>query len=250
VDVTVVEDAGLSYLKNVMIEQFTGTWCGYCPRAIHQVSSLLLTEDQVVHIAYHLNDEFDYSLNSNLFSGFGFTGVPSMIADRRKTWMGEKNEISTFFNPSRVGIEAAVSGTKDELTVEVSLTFGKKFADNIALAVYLVHDSLVADQSSYYNNDPSSPWYGAGDNFPGFVHDNVMVKNLTDLYGDQIPSSSVDIGSVYEKEFQTGNFRCEDIEQIKAVIFVAYSDGVMDGYILNAGVCEFGSELELILAEL
>lgn len=242
VEVTVVEDSGLKFRKNVLIEQFTGTWCQYCPRAIYQAGYLMTTDTAVTHVAYHLGDVFSYTYNEDLYAFFGFQYVPVMVADRKNEWTGSVSEVNAMHQPQRVGLSMSVDGTCNALDVTVQVKFGKIFDDPLNLTVYVVHDSLVADQSNYYNDDPSSVWYQMGDPMLDFVHENTMVKTATNLFGDPIPADSVDIAGTYTKTFNISGFTCNNIDQIEVVAFVSYAEGTNFFVVANSMACAYGEE--------
>ncbi len=247
-EVQVVEDKGLSFVKNILVEQFTGTWCGWCPRAIYNISNLMEQDSAISHVAYHLNDQLSYSYNSTLFEFMGYTGVPTVSVDRSRTWEGNINDITSMHKPQRVGINMSVAGSCTELKVTVSLKFGQVFTEKLALMVYVVHDNLIADQANYYNDDPASFWYQKGATMKDFVHENVMSKTATDFFGDLIPGDSIDIGSVYKQNFSISSFRCNDIDQIEVVAFVVYKSGSKENTVLNSMVCAVGESRDYELA--
>jgi len=245
-EIEVVEDVNLKFQKNVLIEQYTGTWCGWCPRAIYQISTLKKTDKKIVHVAYHLSDEMTYNLNSALFQSFDFTGVPTVHADRKIVWNGEVSVITTLHPPSRIGISMDVTGEVAMITADVNVKFGYSFTDELELSVYLMHDSLIADQANYYNTDPASPYYLAGATMPDFVHRNVMMKSGTNMFGDLIPSASVDIGSIFSKKIQFTNFTCNDIKKIVIIAFVTYRSGPDENQVLNSVETRVGEKLGFV----
>ncbi|MCX6302881.1 MAG: Omp28-related outer membrane protein [Bacteroidia bacterium] len=245
-EIEVVEDKNLKFNKNVLLEQYTGTWCGWCPRAIYQISNLQKTDNRVVHVAYHLSDEMTYSLNSTLFQSFGFTGIPTVHADRNIEWKGEPSEIKPLHTPSRIGISMEVTGNIALVTANINIMFGYDFAENLELSVYLLNDSLIANQANYYDTDPSSPYYKAGSIMGNFVHRNVMIKSGTDIFGDAIPSASVDIGSIYAKEIKFTNFSCSEIKKMIVIAFVTYSSGSRTDEVLNCIKARVGEKLEFV----
>jgi hypothetical protein len=245
-EIEVVEDKNLKFGKNVLIEQYTGTWCGWCPRAIYQISTLQKTDNKIVHVAYHLSDEMTYNLNASLFQSFGFTGIPTVHADRDIVWNGEPSQIRLLHSPSRIGISMDVTGNIAQITANVDIKFGYDFTDNLELSVYILNDSLVASQANYYDTDPSSPYYKAGSTMANFVHRNVMIKSGTDMFGDAIPSASIDIGSVYTKSIKFTNFSCSEIKKMVVIAFVTYSSGAKTDQVLNCIKARVGEKLEFV----
>ena len=243
-EIEFVEDKNLKFEKNVLIEQYTGTWCGWCPRAIAQIIDLQKTDNKIVHVAYHLSDEFTYVYNQQLFQSFGFTGIPTVHADRIEVWQGEVSAISSMHNPSRIGLSLEVTGNSSQISADVNVKFGYDFTNSLILSVFLLHDSLVANQANYYNTDASSVFYGAGNPMPGFVHRNVMWRAGTDMFGDLIPSASTDLGAIYNKKFSFTSFSSNDIKKMIVVVFVVSGSGEQTGDVMNCVKAKVGQKLE------
>lgn len=248
-EIEVVEDKNLKFDKYVLLEQYTGTWCGWCPRAIYQISTLQETDNKTVHVAYHLSDEMTYDLNASLFQSFGFTGIPTVHADRNIVWNGEPSEIKPLHSPSRIGISMEVTGNIAQISASVDVKFGYDFTEELELSVYLLHDSLVADQANYYDTDPSSPYYMAGSTMANFVHRNVMVQSGTDIFGDLIPSASVDIGSIYSKKINFTSISGIELKKMVVIAFVTCGSGPKIDQVLNCIKARVGEKQEFVYAD-
>ena len=244
-----VEDRNLKFEKNVLIEQYTGTWCGWCPRAISQIKDLEETDSCIVHIAYHLSDEFAYVYNINLFQSFGFTGIPTVHADRALEWQGEPSVISNMHSPSRIVIAMEVTGTIAQISADVNVKFGYDFTNTLKLSVFLLHDSLVADQANYYDTDPTSVFYQAGNPMVNFIHRNVMTQAGTDMFGDVIPSSSIELGSVYNKKVSFTSISGVDLKKMIVVAFVSAASGPQADEVLNCIKAKVGQKTEFVYDE-
>ena len=58
------------------------------------------------------------------------------------------------------------------------------------MVVYLVEDGIIYDQTNYFDSDDTSPFYQMGDPIPDFVHNDVLRKSLSQLFGDAISGTS------------------------------------------------------------
>lgn len=241
VEITVVEDAGFNYAKRVLIEQFTATWCGWCPRAISAVRDASLLDSEITHIAYHLDDEFSYTHNASLFQSFGFSGIPAMAADRSVVWQGSTSELSALHKPVRAGLALEVGGSGERISVSLDIYSGKVWGIPLKISVYLLEGGLVADQKNFYNDDPSSAWYQMGATLADFEHENVMTQTITDMYGDAIPSESLDIGSTYTIDYLFDATRANTIANCKVVAILTYGSGSDAGVVINSLSCAYGS---------
>ncbi len=185
------------------------------------------------------------------YSGVG--GIPDVIVDRAFSWDGNSSDITSRHKPVRAGIELEVSDiSADAFSIEVSVRFGKVFANDINLSVYLIEDGLVADQKSNYNNDSNSQWYQMGETITDLEHKNVMLATLTNLYGDLVPANMIDIGSLYELTYPVsapgnvgaGNPWITEPSQAKIIAFLTYGSGPMMGEVINSIICNIGSVAE------
>ena len=119
VQITVVEDPGLKFNKNVLIEQFTNNACPWCPKSIESINNVMAVRNDIIHVAYHLDVDFFYSQNTELFFYFGFEVTPSMAANREYIWDGYSSNLPLPGTGSRVGISMDVSGNIDAITADV-----------------------------------------------------------------------------------------------------------------------------------
>jgi thiol-disulfide isomerase/thioredoxin len=232
--------SNLKFEKSVLVEQYTGTWCGYCTRAIAQIENLHIVNKKFVHIALHLSDAMTFSQNSALFSSFGFTGVPTVHADRGFTWSGNVTTISDMQVPADAGLAINVTGSGTSVSVTVQAKFANSFADGLKLSVYMLEDGIVANQTNYYNTDPSHAFYGKGNPVPNFIHNNVLIKIGTDMFGDLIPAAEVGVGKVYSRNFTFSNISADKFSKLKVVAFLTLNSGSKQKQVVNAAVASVG----------
>lgn len=230
----------IKFEKNVLIEQYTGTWCGYCTRAIAQIENLYSLNKKIVHIALHLSDQMTFSLNSTLFSSFGFTGVPTIHTDRISTWSGNVNTISDIQNPADAGLAINVTGIGTSVNVTVQVKFGRNFPSGVKLSLYMLEDGIVGNQSNYYNTDSSNPFYGKGNPIPNFIHNNVLIKIGTDMFGDIIPIADVGVNKVYSRSFTFSNLSNVNFSKLKVAAFLTHNGGSQQKQVINAVVAFVG----------
>lgn len=232
--------SNLKFEKNVLVEQYTGTWCGYCTRAIAQIDNLHNVNQKFVHIALHLSDAMTFSQNSSLFSSFGFTGVPTVHADRASTWNGNVTAIVDMQIPADAGLAINVVGSGTSVSVTAQAKFAKSFPDGVKMSVYMLEDGIVANQTNYYNTDPSHAFYGKGNPVPNFIHNNVLTKIGTDMFGDLIPAAEVGAGKVYSRSFTFSNISADKFSKLKVVAFLTHNSGSKQKQVINAVAASVG----------
>jgi hypothetical protein len=141
-----------------------------------------------------------------------------------------------------------VTGNVNEIEAKVKVRFGYQFNNGLKLSVYLLHDSLAADQINYYNTDPSSPYYHKGSPMVGFIHRNVLLKAGTNMFGDAIAADSVGIGSNYSKSIHFTSFRCDDLRRIRVIALVTYQNGEQAGKVGNSIGARVGEKKDFVFA--
>lgn len=191
----------INFNKRVVIEDFTGTWCGYCPRVSYAISQVETQTSDVSVVAIHRgNDPYNFSAASALEGQIGLTGYPTAMLNRNITWEYPENanvsqavNLTTGTNP-RVGVAFENATVGNTVNVKVKLKFGKTFS-NLKLVVYAVEDNLIYNQTNY------TSYYGGGSTIANFEHDNVVRAVLSSsILGESISGSFV-TGDTYEKDF-------------------------------------------------
>ena len=69
--------------RNVVMEEFTGTWCGWCPRGMRAVE--LLSEiygDRFIPIGVHYNDVFESADFKYILDNYASGGFPGCTLNR------------------------------------------------------------------------------------------------------------------------------------------------------------------------
>ena len=114
--------------RNVVVEEFTGTACGFCPRGMVGMEKLREKfGDRFVGIAIHQYNETDAMYIAN-YASLGFSGAPSCIIDRTMMtdpYYGDSGDICNEFSwamevPATVAVD--VVGIIDEAETEVAVT--------------------------------------------------------------------------------------------------------------------------------
>lgn len=178
-------------VRGVLIEEFTGTWCGYCPRGAWFMDSLQeYLGDNVVEIAWHNADEMTAMLQPSPSSQdtmegyFGVTGFPNMGVMRNGAigvgdWNpGDPTVVSLKKTAQTVPlvdfriVNVAYDGASNTFSADLDITpfdMKKMPSDDIAKYVTLgviTEDNLDFDQHNYGLR-------GLPDYISPFLHHNV-----------------------------------------------------------------------------
>jgi len=196
------------HIYNVMpkhrpvMEEYTGTWCGYCPRGY--IGLMLMNEaypDDFIGLSYHNSDAMEIMSSSDFPSSIA--GFPDAYLDRYQSvdayygiTYGVKDfgikddweDMSNLLAPADVEVKGVLADDTDNNTINVTANF--TFIDSYTDAQYHVEYALVAndlydeswEQSNYYSG-ASMP-----EDFDMFTSDSSYVKGLH--FDDVIVASS------------------------------------------------------------
>jgi hypothetical protein len=159
--------------KNVVIEEGTGTWCGWCPRGAVAMEYMYDNyPTQFIGIAVHNGDPMtvtEYDNGANI-SGFPGCNVDRILLDQSVS----STAFETYYNdrvgtvvPAQLGI--AVSGTGNSATIVGTATFKTPISSaNYRLGVVIMEDNVTGttsqyNQANYYSYASNNlPLTGAG----------------------------------------------------------------------------------------
>ena len=150
------------------IEEFTGMWCGYCPRGTIAMEKFRqVYGDKVSLVAIHAGDALqcvDYADVSQNVSGFPaahvnriYTNIDPYFGKTAKTAFGIKElveECMSVIPAAAVEASAVIDGDVLTATSEVEFLFTGD-ASNFAVAYIITEDGLYNDsweQKNYYSN--------------------------------------------------------------------------------------------------
>lgn len=148
--------------KNVLIEEGTGTWCGWCPRGAVAMDYMTnLYPSTFIGIAVHNGDPMTvtaYDAGAN-FGGFPSSNVDRAILDATVSNSDFQNNYNQRINVVvPASVNGVVSGTGNNITIDASATFRTVFTSadtKYRLAVVMVEDNVKGttsgyDQKNYY----------------------------------------------------------------------------------------------------
>jgi len=222
--------------KNVVLEEFTGIHCQYCPDG-HRIAQGIADANpgRVVLINVHQGSfavpnagEPDYRtpFGDALAAQTGLTGYPSGTVNRhvfpgntntalnRGAWGGAADQIMAMPSPVNVGIESSFNETTRELTVNVELYYtGNSAVTNNFINIALLQDSVIGPQTGG----------GMGSNY---VHMHMLRYLITGQWGDVVTTTSQ--GSLVTRTYSYtvpeayNNVPCV-VDNCKVAVFVTES---------------------------
>ncbi|MBI9035306.1 MAG: Omp28-related outer membrane protein [Bacteroidales bacterium] len=184
-----------SQLKNAVLEEYTGIYCGYCPDG-HAIAADLLENNpgRAVVIAIHQGSfaapnpgdpDYRTEWGDALASQGGISSYPSGTVNRhifsggatgmgRGDWTPSANQIMTEGSPVNLGVESSYEETTRELTIHVELYYTSDAAEaSNFINIALIQSHVFGPQSSG----------GAGNNYE---HMHMLREMITGQWGEEI----------------------------------------------------------------
>ena len=158
------QDEDVDTEMNVFVEQFTGTWCGYCPYGA-EVLNDLKTElgDRLIRASWHSGDEMQHHLYDDFAD---FIQVPfypsatisrikwpgeSMLAVDFETWADRAREVvNTMRSPVSLTIDNLVFDRENwSVKFEANAFFHQSVSGDVRINALLVEDNVNSPQKKY-----------------------------------------------------------------------------------------------------
>lgn len=148
----------------VFAEDFTGTWCPYCPRCIFMLNDAVKT-GKAVGLGMHLDgkyskDPFSTKAGYELYSFLNVDGMPTIVIDRDKTKQISGGTASTITNYQKqeVGVGIAMSAKIEGNNIVATARFmSNKSYPDANCVVILAENKLIADQANGVYPDLGNP---------------------------------------------------------------------------------------------
>lgn len=186
--------------KRVLVEDYTGTWCGNCTRVSYGIEELEKKTDKAVVIAIHNgNDPYHYAGYQplkDLISPNNDLELPQARLNRTTVWVdpdtNSQDALNLTSNNSGLGIAMSSVVANGTIDLDVKVKFAQNYS-NLKLVVYILENGLVYRQVNYSN------YYNSVYNITDFEHNHVLRTSLTYLLGD--PMVGTDFDQIYSRNF-------------------------------------------------
>ena len=228
------------FVSRVLVEEYSGTWCGNCPRILYGTQLLKQQTDKEVSVQIHLfsNDPYITTQGNQLATSQGVTGVPTGKINRTINWNGPQYQnvaqVINEIKPSVVAglsIDSNLTGNTINAIVEMGFI---NTNSNVKLIVYLVEDKLYHSQANY-----SSNLYGGLSSIPNFEYNGVLRYIATSSNGDSV---SVTGNSVNKNYTFTVPANVNALSNLKLVAFLTDAS---TGTVINVRENALGNDQNL-----
>lgn len=225
-------------VKKVLLEDYTGTWCGWCPEGAVVVEELLAAHPtNFIAVASHSGDQLAITDGTNVQDGVGVTGFPQGAVDRflftgQSSIAVDRHDWADLFTTrAAVPAKASVSftnaqkvGSNYNVTVNVKFTSSPSagIAIPIKMNVYILEDSIPA-VGIYQQENYSSEIQGGASPLSNWFLNGTLRKALGGTWGysNMIPQTVV-VGTNYTQNISFSLDSTWTAKHINIVAFVAY----------------------------
>lgn len=239
---------GKGFFRNVVIEEVTGTWCGYCPVGITTMEAVRKNhpDGDIIPVVVHSNDPMQSasyadvaSLTSSVPAAF-INRVDEIYPSSYASVLAACREIQQ--TPALARIEVSFAASEDEantidITAKTEFTFSMDDADKrYAIAFGVTQDGMGPyDQSNYYAGSTSDCQGWEKQPNPVSVVYNDVARQLTSYLGNKnsVPAS-VDASEIYTYKYSMK--LSSSITDYTKIHVVAYLMNPQTGVIENAAV--------------
>lgn len=207
--------------KRVIVEDFTGTWCGYCPRGKTTVDQCVTSYPTTIGMEVHNGDTYANTYTDSIISGINPSGFPMGAIDRfafggstsafdTGTWKTKVGTRLITTSPVALDIASTYNTSTRALSVTVTANFVAAASGDLRISCILTEDGVVTSadpQHNYMGNgcsspDATSPWYSSPCSIPTYVHNGVARINLAPTWGTAgVIPSTVASGGSYSKTY-------------------------------------------------
>lgn len=257
-------------VKRSLMEEYTGTWCGYCPRG--WVAMRVLNEkypDRFIAASYHNADAMQiHSGSSDDPYPANIAGLPCAFLDRvldvdpyfgdgnkpmgiEKTW----KDRCADYTPANISVEATLAENNSVISANTTVTFVADMDNQTYRVGYIVTaDGLSGTTSNWLQHSyfPGATGYGPemdqftqGPEYQYLVFDDVVIANseYSGIYGS-LPSTvkeAEDLHHSYEfalkdmvSNYGDKEYLVQDENKLNVIAVVV---DYMTGEIVNAAKC-------------
>ncbi|MFC2130944.1 hypothetical protein ACFLSQ_05880 [Bacteroidota bacterium] len=214
--------ANSQQVKNVILEQHTGAWCGWCVDGTY-VMDLLLEDypERVIGVKVHNGDNMVVPEQATIAGDLGLTGYPNGNVDRkdygggvfisRGAWTTTVEQALEEIPKVTVNVFYTINPDTRELTATINATILEEISENLSFNVWVCEDSVSGtgtgwDQSNYLSGRAGyedNPYYNEPSTIVGYQHMKCLRAFLGGAWGieGEFANKPYIVGNTYSHEF-------------------------------------------------
>ncbi len=256
--------------KNILLEEFTGALCGYCPMGSYTLDTLLKTYPNLIGVSLHSfipGDAMHFLELDTVETPYG-QGAPLGTIDRinfndgwnfvAKEYPNWNTHVQTRLTEQPkllVSLNSAWNPITRNISTQITANILTNMpAGDYRFSLYVAEDSVIGsgwnyDQANLFNSATGNPFYGKGDPISGFIHRHVVRAILPTSWGQPgIIASTPAIGQNFSTTINYTLPADYNENRIKLVAFVSgYSADHLGDEVFNAA--EINLPLQMAIQE-
>lgn len=239
--------------KQLLLEKFTGTWCGHCPKGDVVLKNRISRDYGYNLVSIHQGDVMATDEGNKIIDLMA-NGYPSMMIDRHKFAGQSKHAVLDYINwenfiqkkdksptPVDVSFTAVIKNTERLVEVKAEIDFIASTFGVFKVLCYVTENNVSGgaqyNQANYANTDPN--WIelnGLGNPIVGYVHNNVLRMLEGGAWGSLLETPEIiakndNFNATFVFNLPD-EYNADEIEIIVAVI--EEYDGATDAEALNS----------------
>jgi len=151
-----VDVLGVWATKSVLMEQYTGIWCQFCP--IPNSTTNTLDLDPFIVVAKHHNDDELSSASSTAYwQQFSANYSPAGVMEQEEfgalpddaaydQWSARAEQRKLGVSAASIGLTTGFNAWQRDLTVNLAVTFTAALSGNFVVNAYIVEDNVPGNQ--------------------------------------------------------------------------------------------------------
>ncbi len=178
---------------NVLLEENTATWCGYCPEGDFYLDSLCNAYyGRIFPVSVHYGDALSFDDGNKLVNSYFYTyptvminrwkfdDEPYVFVPNRYEWFERVEEQLGQSSPFKINLTGEYDSGNRIYSVHADYIANGELTGNFSVNLYVVEDDVEASgntalyQVNAYNNIPSSHFYMEGDTLTDYHHRYVL----------------------------------------------------------------------------
>jgi hypothetical protein len=250
-----------TFTQKIVIEEATGTWCGWCPMGTAIMDKYIAEyPSRVYGVAIHSGDEMENTAMINALDRiYNLAGYPSGLVNRLTSpstrdyfihpddWAEALDKrLETTSTSVGLALETNINEADAIATVQAHVGFGKDVNTSFEyrVLIYLIEDGIVSPQQNYLAGDTRfkdgdyHKYYEAPAVITDYVHNHVAKRAFTALNGDEIGAENVGKLKKFKKTFQINLTRSDNLSE-SYVVAVVLRDGAKPS-VLNVQKVKLG----------
>ncbi len=219
--VKIVSKTQFTATPKLLAEQFTGTWCPYCPRCITIIEDAA-KDNRIVPLAMHVGDDpFNTNEGITMVRKLSVSGFPTIVINRVKEQQFGAGNVSTILGylktsaKAGVVIESKINGTNIEAAVKVS---SAENMGDVNCVVILAENKLRADQANAVYPEKGNP-------IRNMEHNHVFRASANgQILGEKI---SIAPGNTFSKVYAFSNLLCDNASNAEIIVLITNQDNTV-----------------------